>query len=87
MLAEDDIELARLMKEYFTHHFTISLIQNGIDAVPAILEQQPDLVILDVMLPDKMALMSASKFASNIRNTAKTNKTVTVCVPVIYFSN
>ncbi|WP_432467240.1 winged helix-turn-helix domain-containing protein [Agarivorans sp. Z349TD_8] len=52
MLVEDDIELAHLMKDYFTHHhFTVSLIQNGLDAVPAILEQQPDLVILDVMLP------------------------------------
>lgn len=57
MLVEDDVELAHLMKDYFTrHHFTVSLIQNGFDAVSAIIEQQPDLVILDVMLPGQNGL-------------------------------
>ncbi len=57
MLIEDDLELAHLMKDYFNrHHFNVSLIHNGLDAVPAILEQQPDLVILDVMLPGQNGL-------------------------------
>lgn len=57
MLIEDDFELAQLMKDYFNRHqFSVSLIHNGDDAVPAILEQQPDLVILDVMLPGRNGL-------------------------------
>lgn len=57
LLIEDDIELAELMSAYFTHnHFTVSIVQNGLEAVDAIRRLNPDLVILDVMLPGQSGL-------------------------------
>ena len=54
LLVEDDIELATLVKDYLTKNgFSVDMIHNGTDAVAVIQQTQPDLVILDVMLPDK----------------------------------
>lgn len=54
VLVEDDIELAELTIEYlqgFDHQ--VIHIDEGTHAVEQILKEQPDLVILDVMLPGK----------------------------------
>lgn len=54
ILVEDDEELAQLVKEYLTYHgFEVTVIDNGLDATQTILTKQPDLVILDLMLPGK----------------------------------
>lgn len=51
-LIEDDQRLAELTSEYLTKHgFQVTHINRGDSAVPAIIEAQPDLVILDLMLP------------------------------------
>lgn len=56
-LVEDDLELANLVKDYFTMQgFTISLENRGDTAMEKILAAQPDLVILDIMLPGKNGL-------------------------------
>lgn len=54
LLVEDDIELAELIQDYLNNYeFQVELIHNGTIAVEQIIEQQPDLVILDLMLPGK----------------------------------
>ncbi|MFK8012703.1 MAG: response regulator [Marinicellaceae bacterium] len=54
LLVEDDIELATLVRDYLTKNgFSVDMIHNGADAVSVIQQTQPDLVILDIMLPDK----------------------------------
>ena len=54
IVVEDDQDLASLVSEYLTNQgFTISIIDNGIDAVPEIIEKQPALVILDLNLPGR----------------------------------
>lgn len=51
-LVEDDLELADLIRDFLhNHEFRVDVISDGITAVEAILSTQPDLVILDVMLP------------------------------------
>lgn len=52
LLVEDDDPLAELLIEYLTPHgFAISRVASGDDGVRSILEEQPDIVILDLMLP------------------------------------
>ena len=52
LIVEDDERLAQLTCEYLqAQGFTVLLESDGIAAVPRILNEQPDLVVLDVMLP------------------------------------
>ena len=54
ILVEDDQELAQLVDEYLSYQgFDVLVIDNGIDATDSIIKNQPDLVILDLMLPGK----------------------------------
>ncbi len=52
LLVEDDVRLARLIKEYMEQHsFVLHVEGRGDTAVQRIIGEQPDLVILDLMLP------------------------------------
>ncbi|NTS76683.1 response regulator [Catenovulum sp. SM1970] len=54
LIIEDDIELADLIATYLSNkQFTVDVINEGISAVDRIVNEQPDLVILDLMLPGK----------------------------------
>lgn len=56
-LVEDDHELADLVKDYFTMQgFDITIENRGDTAIDKILVANPDLVILDIMLPGKNGL-------------------------------
>jgi len=52
LLVEDDYRLAKLTEEYLQQHaFTVNIEKRGDAAVQRIIVEQPDLVILDLMLP------------------------------------
>jgi len=52
LVVEDDIELASLVEEYLKKNgFEVDIVSDGLDAVRYIKDQQPSLVILDIMLP------------------------------------
>jgi len=54
MIVEDDAPLAKSIKEYLTiEQFETRVISRGDQAESAILDWQPDIVLLDVMLPGK----------------------------------
>lgn len=54
LLVEDDAELAELIAEYLRNkQHSVTVISEGISAVDHIVNEQPDLVILDLMLPGK----------------------------------
>jgi DNA-binding response OmpR family regulator len=56
-LVEDDKSLASLVKDYLTlQGFTVSVEERGDLATARILTEQPDIVILDIMLPGKNGL-------------------------------
>jgi len=65
----DDEEPARLvLREFLTAHEDIKIIAdcaNGFDAVKAITESKPDLVILDIMMPDVDGYTVQSKMLEN----------------------
>jgi DNA-binding response OmpR family regulator len=53
LIVEDDVELADWMRNYFSNKlFTVSVVNNGNDAIDYIHREKPDIVILDYMLPD-----------------------------------
>jgi DNA-binding response OmpR family regulator len=57
MLVEDDLPLAEAVSEYLSKEgLAISVVHDGISAVEQIIETQPALVILDIMLPGKDGL-------------------------------
>ncbi|WP_295895651.1 winged helix-turn-helix domain-containing protein [uncultured Vibrio sp.] len=57
VLVEDDIELAELIRDFLQNYeFTIEIVTDGITAVSTILSKQPDLVVLDVMLPGQSGM-------------------------------
>jgi len=52
LIVEDDDQLAQLLLEYLgMHGFELSRVASGDAGIERILETQPDLVILDLMLP------------------------------------
>ncbi|MGF1748274.1 MULTISPECIES: response regulator transcription factor [Vibrio] len=57
LLVEDDTEIAQLTKMYLeAEGYHVTAIDNGSDALPTIQKMQPDLVILDLMLPEKSGI-------------------------------
>lgn len=54
LLADDDIELCDLLKDYLQREgFSVDLAHDGQSAVEHIARRRPELLILDVMLPQK----------------------------------
>jgi len=57
ILVEDDQLLASLIQNFLTkYEFDVFVVANGYEAVNVILTQQPDIVILDVMLPGQSGM-------------------------------
>ena len=56
-LVEDDDSLANLVKDYLElQGYRVSIENNGDNAVSRILDEKPDIAILDIMLPGKNGL-------------------------------
>ncbi|OHU85112.1 MULTISPECIES: response regulator [Pseudoalteromonas] len=54
MLVEDDIRLAELTAQFLqSNGFEVNQVHDGAEAVEAILAAQPDVVVLDIMLPNQ----------------------------------
>ncbi|MDR9468317.1 response regulator [Marinospirillum sp.] len=66
LIVEDDARLASLTKEYLEGNgFQISVESDGSSAAERIANEQPDLVILDVMLPGEDGLSICRKVKMN----------------------
>jgi two-component system, OmpR family, response regulator len=49
---EDDVRLARLVEKYLqSHGVVVTLAENGVDGISAVMRTRPDVVLLDVMMP------------------------------------
>ncbi len=57
LLVEDDAPLAQLISEFLSkHNFAVTIVSNGIEAVSQIINHNPDIVILDIMLPGQSGM-------------------------------
>lgn len=63
LLVEDNEELRRLYKEAFTHHnFTVVEAGDGLSAIDVALNHNPDIILLDLMLPRQGGLGALKVF-------------------------
>ncbi len=54
LIVDDDIELCELLSAYLSGEgFDVTLVHNGLDGVETIRNQKFDLIVLDVMMPEK----------------------------------
>jgi two-component system response regulator CpxR len=54
LIADDDIELCQLLDDYLSQEgFTVNTAHNGVEAINLINTNRYDLMILDVMMPEK----------------------------------
>jgi DNA-binding response OmpR family regulator len=57
VLVEDDERLAQLTAKYLeSHNVTVTIVNNGRDAVGRVMQVRPDVVLLDLMLPGMSGL-------------------------------
>lgn len=69
LLVEDDVRLAKLISEYLSEYeFTVSVIHRGDTALEFFKQVQPDIVVLDLMLPglDGMVVCHQINEISNV---------------------
>ncbi|MCC1495370.1 response regulator [Alcanivorax sp. 1008] len=69
MIVEDDERLATLTSDYLTANgLTVSVVSNGNEAIRRIPAEQPDLVVLDLMLPGADGLTVCREVRRHYRN-------------------
>mgnify|MGYP000595623887 CR=1 FL=1 len=64
VLVEDDVRLAGLVKDFLEQHaFEVEIVCRGDQALERIFQEQPDMVILDLMLPgmDGLSVLKAAQ--------------------------
>jgi DNA-binding response OmpR family regulator len=68
LIVEDDLDLADMLEKYFrAQGFLVHAVERGDKAVNSALNYGPDLVILDIRLPDTDGYQVAQKLRSNQR--------------------
>ena len=54
LLAEDDQFLCKALKDKLKRdNFSVNLVSNGNEVLPAVKKDKPDLILLDIMMPGK----------------------------------
>ena len=65
-VVEDDEDILEYLRRQFGATFKVSTFRNGKEALPAIIQQMPDIVISDVMMPEMEGTVLCAKLKSNI---------------------
>lgn len=78
LIVDDDVELIELMSEAFDRdgRFDIRTANNGFDAGMKVKEFRPDLVILDVMLPD----INGKEVCQRVRSDESLDTVKIICI-------
>lgn len=69
LVVEDNKELNQLIADHFKEHYTIYRAENGLQALQIVREQEIDLIISDVMMPE----MDGLTFCKIIKNDVNTS--------------
>ena len=65
LIVEDDAEIADNLELFFRHHqFQTLLVDDGADVVPQVLGFKPELIIMDIMLPNKDGIQCCKEVRS-----------------------
>ena len=75
MVVDDDANIRTVLRYRFEREdYTVRLATDGLEALEEVSTQRPDVIILDLMMPQ----MDGLQFLSHLRNNPQTQ-----CVPVI----
>lgn len=67
LLVDDDTKLQDLLRTYLeAYGFTVRSLLSGMKIMEAIAEDKPDIIILDIMMPERMALRCSRRSAAVI---------------------
>ena len=78
LIVDDDVELVELMADAFSgdSRFEVRTANNGFDAGMQVKEFRPDLVVLDVMLPD----INGKEVCQRVRNDPTMETVKVICI-------
>ena len=78
LIVDDDVELVELMVDVFERdgRFDVSSAYNGFDAGMLVKEFRPDLVVLDVMLPD----INGKEVCQRVRSDSNLEAVKIICI-------
>ncbi|QGY46780.1 response regulator [Maribellus comscasis] len=69
LIVEDTVDLAEVLMEHYSEHFDVKCAQNGIEALTIVKEEEPDIIISDVMMPE----MNGIEFCKKIKEDEATS--------------
>lgn len=79
LVVDDDPAFLKYLEELFKRNdFSVLSASNGKQAIDIAIEQLPDLIVLDVMMPDMSGGMTAHHLSENIR---------TKDIPIIFLTS
>ncbi|MFP6753040.1 MAG: response regulator [Pirellulaceae bacterium] len=78
LIVDDDVELVELLKDVFDRdsRFEIRTANNGFDAGMQVKDFKPDLMVLDVMLPD----INGKEVCQRVRSDKKMDEVKIICI-------
>jgi PleD family two-component response regulator len=78
LIVEDDVDVAEMLDAYFrVHDYEVITVHWGEDALEACWKKKPDLIILDIRLPD----IDGFDIARQLRNSRRTEN-----IPIIFLT-
>ncbi|MCI0579497.1 MAG: response regulator [Chloroflexi bacterium] len=78
LVVEDDFDISNMLRIYFTGQgYSVEVAARGSDALTACRRQLPDLIVLDIMLPD----MDGYAVCRELRTTTRTSH-----IPIIFLT-
>ncbi|MGJ7032549.1 two-component regulator propeller domain-containing protein [Niabella hirudinis] len=67
LIVDDNREIVDYIREYFINDYAVAVAYNGREALGKIEEQQPDIIISDVMMPEMDGLNFCKRVKQNIQ--------------------
>jgi DNA-binding response OmpR family regulator len=65
LVVDDEPQIRLLLKEFLSEHFEVELASNGAEAVQASRSGRPDVILMDVMMPDLDGISAVRKIREN----------------------
>jgi len=69
LIIEDTIDLAEILINHYSKNHKVSFAKNGIEALKLVKQEEPDLIICDIMMPE----MNGIELCKNIKSNEETS--------------